>query len=53
MHQPDILMKVKECLSVSCESSFTDFTLIFTRRCQQIAENFAVESVVVTTIIQI
>lgn len=29
MHQPDILMMVKECLSVSRESSFIDFTVIF------------------------
>lgn len=29
MHQPDILMKVKECLSVSREFSFFYFTLIF------------------------
>lgn len=29
MHQPDILMMVKECLSVSRESSFIDFTVTF------------------------
>lgn len=28
MHQPDILMMVKECLSVSREFSFIDFTVI-------------------------
>lgn len=28
MHQPDILMKVKECLSVSREFPFIDFTFI-------------------------
>lgn len=36
MHQPDILMKVKECLSVSRESSLIDFTVIFTLKWQQI-----------------
>lgn len=47
MHQPDILMMVKECLSVSCEYSFPDLTVIFS---QGLINCVQMDSVVMTVI---